>query len=110
MSERRKYVDEITIKILMVSVALWLLATCITFAQAPDPIDIAHRAEALGIVGILAAVIVILVVALVIVYRGKEAAALRREERLEKLVESVVRTVDRCESAQEYHAARRAGQ
>jgi len=106
MSERRCYFDEIMIKALMVAVSIWIMAESITYAQTTDPLAIGRRAETLGIVGILAAVIVILVVALVVVYRGKESAALRREERLEKLVESVVKTIDRCEAAQKYHNVR----
>lgn len=103
MSARRLYLDEMLVKGLMVAVAFWLLAESVAYSQSTDPIAIGRRAETLGIVGIQAALIVILVIALVAVYRGKEAAALRREERLEKLVESVVKTVDRCEAAQQYH-------
>lgn len=87
MSDRRQRVDEWTAKVLMIAVSVWMLGEAVAIAQAPDALAIGKRAETLGIIGILAAVIVILAVALVMVYKGKEAAALRREERLEKLVE-----------------------
>jgi type VI protein secretion system component VasK len=86
MSERRMRFDEFLTKFLLVSVACWMLGIAVQ-AQTIDPVSIGKRAETLGIIGILAAVIVILALGLVLVYRGKEAAALRREDRLEKLIE-----------------------
>ncbi len=86
MSERRMRFDEFLTKFLLVSVACWMLGIAVQ-AQTIDPVSIGKRAETLGIIGILAAVIVILALGLVLVYRGKEAAVLRREDRLEKLIE-----------------------
>ncbi len=89
MSERRLMFDEWLVKTCLVVCSALFLTAALSFAgeTTVDPIGIGKRAESLGIIGILAAVIVILVVALVMVYRGKEAAAMRREERLERLIE-----------------------
>lgn len=79
--------DEWAIKTALSVVSIWIFIETTAYAVEPDPIAIGKRAETLGIVGILAAVIVVLAIALVLVYRGKEEASRRREERLEKLVE-----------------------
>lgn len=87
--EQRAWFEEVTIKILLVCTSICFAFETVSLAQAPDPIQVGRQAETLGIVGILAALIVILVIALVLVYRGKEDAALRREKRLEELIDQV---------------------
>lgn len=88
--ELKNWYEEMTVKILLVFSTIVFFFETVAYAQLPDPLETGKRAETLGIVGILAALIVVLVAALVLVYRGKEEAALRREKRVEELTELVV--------------------
>jgi hypothetical protein len=87
--ELKRWYEEVTIKVMLLTCSGIFAFETVATAQMPDPIETGKRAETLGIVGILAALIVILVIALVLVYRGKEDAALRREERLEGMIREV---------------------
>lgn len=91
---QRRHTEEMTIKTLLMISAVWLACQSIAYAQDVDPIGIGKRTESLGIVGVLAAVIVILVSALVIVYRGKEQQQAQANAQLQTLVERVCTAVE----------------
>jgi hypothetical protein len=74
MSEKRLWLVERTAKSGLLCAAVYLfMAVCAWADTIPDPIGIGKRTETLGIIGILAAVIVLLVIANVILFRAKEA-------------------------------------